>query len=134
MQTLRRFKAEIFQAIGHPTRLAILETLQEGERTVGALIERLGIEQANLSQHLAVLRGRGLVVNRKEGNRVFYSLRDPVLAEVLALMRRFSAAHLAQDVALLREMEEPAPSPDRPRGAGAQPRRAARSPRPRRTR
>lgn len=127
MQTVRRFKAEIFQALGHPMRLAILETLQEGERTVGALIERLGAEQANLSQHLAVLRSRGLVTNRKEGNRVFYSLRDPALAEVLALMRRFSLAYLAQDVALLREMEEPAPAAGRSRPARpgtSRPRRA----------
>jgi DNA-binding transcriptional ArsR family regulator len=106
VQNVRRLKAEIFQALGHPTRLAILETLQDGELTVNALLSRLGMEQANLSQHLAILRTRRLVANRKEGNRVFYSLRDPILRDVLALMRRYAASHLAEDVALLKEMEE----------------------------
>ena len=108
MDKLRRLKAEIFQALGHTTRLAVLETLQGGELTVGAILARLGMEQSNVSQHLAILRSRRLVTNRKEGNRVFYSLRDPILREVLVLMRRYAASHLADDLALLREMKEPA--------------------------
>jgi ArsR family transcriptional regulator len=108
MDNVRRLKADIFQALGHPTRLAILEILQDGEMTVGAILARLGMEQGNVSQHLAILRSRRLVANRKEANRVFYSLRDPILREVLAQMRRFAASHLAEDVALLREMEAPA--------------------------
>ena len=106
MHNVRSLKAEIFQALGHPTRLAILETLQDGELTVNALLGRLGMEQANLSQHLAILRARRLVANRKEGNRVFYSLRDPILRDVLALMRRYAASHLSEDAALLKQMEE----------------------------
>ncbi len=104
MYNVRRLKAEIFQALGHPTRLAILEALQEGELTVGAILSRLGMEQANVSQHLAILRGRRLVSTRKEGNRVHYSLRDPILGRVLADMRRYAASHLAEDLALLEEM------------------------------
>ena len=53
---LRQFKADIFQALAHPTRIAILEFLSEGELSAGALIEKLGIEQSNASQHLAILR------------------------------------------------------------------------------
>ena len=107
MQNLRNLKAEIFQALGQPTRLAILETLQDGELTVGAILARLGMKQGNVSQHLAILRSRRLVTFRKQGNRVFYSLRDPILRDVLALMRRFAATHLAEDLALLREMAAP---------------------------
>lgn len=54
--TLRRFKADFFQALAHPTRVAIVEILRDGELSAGALIERLGVEQANASQHLTVLR------------------------------------------------------------------------------
>jgi DNA-binding transcriptional ArsR family regulator len=118
MDSLRRLKAEIFQALGHPTRLAILETLQRGELTVGAILSRLGLEQGNISQHLAILRGRRLVATRKQGNRVFYSLRDPILGRVLAQMRRYTASHLAGDLALLRELEDgraPRRAPGRPR-------------------
>jgi DNA-binding transcriptional ArsR family regulator len=69
---LRQFKAEIFQASAHPTRIAIVEALRKGETSAGHLIEKLGLEQANASQHFPVLRGKHAVTSRKEGNQVFY--------------------------------------------------------------
>jgi DNA-binding transcriptional ArsR family regulator len=104
--SLRRFKAEIFQALGHPTRIAIVELLRDGPLPAGKLIEQLGIEQANASQHLAVLRSKQIVVNRKEGNQVFYSLRDPILSEVLDVMRRYFQAHIVGSLATLGEMKK----------------------------
>ena len=68
---LREYKADIFQSLAHPTRIAILEALRDGEMAAGAIQEQLGIEQANLSQHLAILRSRQIVANRKDGNQVF---------------------------------------------------------------
>ncbi len=105
---LRRFKADIFQALAHPTRIAILELLSAGELSAGVLIEKLGMEQANVSQHLAVLRSKQLVLNRKSGNQVFYSVRDPLIIEVLALMRRYFQAHLKESLGMLDEMENSA--------------------------
>jgi DNA-binding transcriptional ArsR family regulator len=104
---LRRFKADIFQALAHPTRIAILELLSGQELSAGALIERLGIEQANVSQHLAVLRTKQLVVNRKVGNQVFYSVRDPIIIQVLALMKTYFHAHLKEALGMLDEIEKP---------------------------
>ena len=101
---LRRFKAQIFQALSHPTRIAIVEALRVGEVSAGALLTQLGVEQANLSQHLAILRAKQVVVSRKAGNQVFYTLRDPVLVEVLDLLKRYFNAHLRESVALLGEM------------------------------
>ncbi len=103
--SLRRFKADIFQALAHPTRIAIIELLVEGELCAGDLTEKLGVEQANLSQHLAVLRAKLLVVNRKSGNQVFYSVRDPIIIKVLALMRRYFYTHLQEAMDLLGEMD-----------------------------
>ena len=105
--TLRRFKAEFFQALAHPTRIAILELLRAGELSAGSLIEQLGIEQANASQHLAVLRAKRIVINRKAGNQVFYSVRNPLILEVLDLMRRYFQTHVSEAMAMLKEMEEP---------------------------
>lgn len=102
---LRRFKADIFQALAHPTRIAILEALGDDEISAGVLIEKLGMEQANVSQHLAVLRTKQLVSNRKAGNQVFYSVRDPIIMKVLALMRTYFHAHLKEALAMLGEME-----------------------------
>jgi ArsR family transcriptional regulator len=105
---LRRFKANIFQALAHPTRIAILEHLRDGELSAGALIEKLELEQANVSQHLAVLRSKQLVTNRKAGNQVFYSVRDPIIIEVLNLMKTYFQAHLKESLVMLDEMENPA--------------------------
>jgi len=103
---LRRFKADIFQALAHPTRIAIVEMLREGEATAGAMLERLGVEQANLSQHLAVLRTKNIVANRKEGNQVFYSIRSPLLFDVLDIMRRYFEEHLVEALDMLEEIKQ----------------------------
>lgn len=104
-QALWRFKASLFQALAHPTRLAILTLLRQGEKPANAIIEHVGVEQANASQHLSVLRGRQLVVSRKEGNQVFYSIRDPLLFEMLDTMRLYCLSHLADTRSLLEELE-----------------------------
>jgi len=103
--TLRVFKASIFQALSHPTRIAILEVLRDGELSARTIQEKLGIEQANLSQHLAILRSRQIVKNRKDGNQVFYSVRNPVLLEVLDIMRRYFQTNLADAIKMLEEVD-----------------------------
>lgn len=104
---LRRFKAEIFQALAHPTRIALVELLAEGEQAAGKLIELLGLEQANASQHLAVLRAKQVVTTRRAGNQVYYSLRDPVLADVLRLLREYFYAQLSETASMLDELKKP---------------------------
>jgi DNA-binding transcriptional ArsR family regulator len=101
---LRRFKAEVFQALAHPTRIHIVECLRDGELPVSTILERIGVEPANMSQHLAVLRAKQLVVSRKEGNQVFYALRDPLLIQVLDTMRRYFQAHLEEALAMLKAL------------------------------
>jgi DNA-binding transcriptional ArsR family regulator len=105
--TLRRFKADIFQALAHPTRIAILELLSEGEVSAGVLIEKLGMEQANVSQHLSVLRAKQVVINRKVGNQVFYSVRDRTIVKVLELMRKYFQTQLKEASGMLDAMEKP---------------------------
>jgi DNA-binding transcriptional ArsR family regulator len=102
---LRSYKASVFQALGHPTRIAIVEMLRQDELSAGVIQERLGIEQANVSQHLAILRSRQIVANRKEGNQVFYSLKNPVLVEVLDIMRRYFQSNLKDAVQMLGEIK-----------------------------
>jgi DNA-binding transcriptional ArsR family regulator len=103
---LRRFKADFFQALAHPTRIAIVEQLRNGELSAGALIEQLDVEQANVSQHLGVLRAKNILVNRKAGNQVFYSVRDPLIIEVLDLMRRYFHAHMSEVLATLKAIDK----------------------------
>ena len=103
---LRQFKAQIFQALAHPTRIAVVEALRHGELSAGALHEQLAVEQANLSQHLSVLRSRQVLVSRKAGNQVFYALRDPVLVDVLDLLRKYFRAQLKETRAMLGEIAQ----------------------------
>jgi len=102
---LRSYKASVFQALRHPTRIGIIEILRDGELSAGEIQERLGIEQANVSQHLATLRSRQILTNRKEGNQVFYSLRNPVLIQVLEIMRRYFETNLKEAVQMLNEIK-----------------------------
>jgi DNA-binding transcriptional ArsR family regulator len=103
---VRRLKAEVFQALAHPTRIAILELLRDGELPASRLIGKLGIEQANASQHLAVLRAKRIVMNRKSGNQVFYSLRNPLLNQVLDIMRAYCEADVNEAMAALGEIKK----------------------------
>jgi len=106
---LRQFKSEIFQGLANPTRIAIVELLRDGDKSAGQLMEELGIEQANASQHLAVLRAKQIVVNRKVGNQVYYSIRDPALIEVLDILRRYFYAQLSTTVDMMRQAARAGP-------------------------
>lgn len=115
--SLRRLKAEIFHALAHPTRIAIVEALRNGETPAGNLIGQLHLEQANASQHLSVLRAKQVVVSRKVGNQVFYSLRDPVLIEILDTLRRYLSSQLADTRNMLEEIDHEAQAEARKGGA-----------------
>ena len=87
MPELSQFKAEFFKALAHPLRIKIIDALRGGEIGVNELSARLGVEQTTLSQQLAVLRTRNLVVGRKNGSNVFYSVRDPAVFRLLDVAR-----------------------------------------------
>ncbi|OAI39621.1 hypothetical protein AYO38_07360 [bacterium SCGC AG-212-C10] len=98
MATLQDFKAELFRALGSPVRIRILEILRETESlTVGELQQRLGIESSNISQHLSVLRNRGLIQADRKGTSIWYSLAEPELGNLLDAARAiFEHQHLAR--------------------------------------
>ena len=106
MDVLRKFKAEVFQALAHPTRVHVIETLADGELSVGAILERVKVEPTNLSQHLSVLRLKNLVNTRKDGNQVLYSLRDPLLIEVLDVMRHYFQRHFEEAIRMYKQLEK----------------------------
>ncbi|MCL5067044.1 MAG: metalloregulator ArsR/SmtB family transcription factor [Thaumarchaeota archaeon] len=79
--------AEICKTLGSPARIEILNALQDGEKTVGELTEALGLRQANVSQHLAVLRQRRVVTTRKDGTSIFYRVSNTKIIQACRLMR-----------------------------------------------
>ncbi len=79
--------AAFFKALGHPTRLGIIERIASGECCVSDMEDELDCRQANISQHLAILRDRGLVVPVRKGKRVCYQLTDKRIANMVRQVR-----------------------------------------------
>jgi len=78
--------AEMCKTLSNPRRQAILDTIRSDEMTVSELIENTGISQANLSQHLAILRSKGVVKTRRDGNNIYYSLSNTKIIKAYDLI------------------------------------------------
>lgn len=106
---LYQLKAEFFKTLGHPARIRVLELLSERDHAVAEMLPEVGIEPAHLSQQLAVLRRAGLVVSRKEGVTVIYSLTSPQVADLLAVARSILTGVLAGQAELLDDLRADRP-------------------------
>jgi DNA-binding transcriptional ArsR family regulator len=102
---LQTFKARFFKALAHPTRIRILEILVRGSRTVYELQDALALDQPSVSQQLAVLRNHGIVNAEKEGLAVRYTLRDPLVADLLEIARTIFNNHFVSTQGLHRELQ-----------------------------
>ncbi len=76
-------KAKLFRGLADTSRLALLEALRRGEKTVSELVVATGLSQPNASRHLACLKECGLVASRQEGRFVYYALAHPRVEDVL---------------------------------------------------
>src|SRR5262249_18261250 len=92
-------------ALAHPVRIRVLEVLVQGGRTVNELQQALALEQPIVSQQLAVLRNHNIVATEKEGTAVRYTLRDPLVGELLDVARRIFNNHFVSASGLLRELQ-----------------------------
>lgn len=91
---LAKFKADFFKALANPLRIQILDQLREQELTVSEIRDRLDVELPNVSQQLAVLRSKNLVVARKQGNNIYYSCVDPTVFKLLDVAKESFNNHL----------------------------------------
>ncbi|BAP87683.1 ArsR family transcriptional regulator [Burkholderiales bacterium GJ-E10] len=95
--------AKVAQALANANRLQLLETIAQGERSVDRLAQLAGLSIANASQHLQALRQAGLVVPRKDGQRVLYSLSGPEVVALYTALRDAGEHHAAEVDKLLRD-------------------------------
>jgi ArsR family transcriptional regulator, virulence genes transcriptional regulator len=86
-KTLFELQSEVCKTLASPKRLEIINTLKDGEKTVGELVEILGVPKANVSQHLAVMRLKGILRSRREGVNIYYQIANPKVVQACALMR-----------------------------------------------
>ena len=101
-RNLYELHASICQTLAHPKRLEAIERLREGEMSVTDLAEALEISQPNLSQHLTLMRQKGIVTTRREGLNVHYRLASPKIVKACDLMREVLVEHLEAGAALAR--------------------------------
>ena len=86
--------ADVCKTLANPWRLRLIHALRRGERPVAELIRELGAPKANVSQHLAVMRARGVVESRRQGAFVYYRLTDPRIVDAFRLMREVLLSRL----------------------------------------
>jgi len=82
------------KAMSHPLRLKILCTLGDQEVSVQDIVEQVGTSQSNISQHLAILRDKGILAARKDANRVFYRVSDQRTLRLIGMMREVFCTHV----------------------------------------
>lgn len=104
-ERLMQLQADLLKALAHPTRLKILEYLRHGERCVCEITEELELEQANVSQHLAVLKRQDLVSSRKDGLRVLYRINYPEIYDLLETSKRILHLQAKATVSILEEVD-----------------------------
>jgi DNA-binding transcriptional ArsR family regulator len=100
-QELHELTASVCKALNDPKRLLLLYALRDGAQTVTALCDHLDAPQSNTSQHLAILRERGLVEAERRGNNVYYSLRHPQVIDAIDLLRQVMATELERRQSVL---------------------------------
>ena len=100
------YHAEMCKVFSHPKRLELIDVLRDREMTVNELAERLGLAPANLSQHLAMMRERRILVTRKKGNLVYYRIANQKLLQACDMLREMLFEQIRQDAALISNQKE----------------------------
>lgn len=100
-QKLYEKQAELFKALAHPLRMAIVDFLKDGEKCVCEIVEQIAGERSNISKHLALMVSAGVLESRKEGLRVYYKLKRECVLSFLGCVNECILAELKQDSELL---------------------------------
>lgn len=103
---LYRRHADFCKVLSHPTRLQIIDILHEREMTVTDLATKLQVAVGNLSQHLSLMKQRGVLESRKEGNSVIYRLAIPKMMQACCLIRQILYEQMQHESALFRRMDK----------------------------
>jgi len=102
--TIYELQSEICLALANPKRLQILNLLKNGEMSAGEMVKAMKIPKANLSQHLSVLKQKGLVSSRREGTSIYYSITHPQITDACSIMRSVLMEALENQETLARQV------------------------------
>jgi ArsR family transcriptional regulator len=102
--TIYELQSEICLALANPKRLQILNLLKNGEMSAGEMVKAMKIPKANLSQHLSVLKQKGIVSSRREGTSIYYSITHPKITDACSIMRSVLMESLKEQENLARQV------------------------------
>ena len=97
MKELYEIHAEICKIFSKPTRLEILNLLRDGEMSVTELIEKTKLSQANISQHLSIMKSKGIVISDRKGKNIYYKLSNPKIVKAFDIIREVLAEKLKEN-------------------------------------
>lgn len=103
---VQHFKADFFKALAHPLRIRILELLADGDKSVNELQSLIGLGGSAVSQQLSVLRHKSIVKGTKNGNQVIYSLKDPMVLELLQVAKQIFNNRLISAISVFDRMKD----------------------------
>lgn len=98
--------AEMCKVFTSPVRVEILDILRNGRRSVNELVQLTGLNQSNISQHLKIMKDKGIVVTEKKGNFVYYNLANPLIAKAFGIMKEILKEQLAESGKIYSTMEK----------------------------
>jgi ArsR family transcriptional regulator len=104
--TIYRLHADVCKALASPVRIRIIDLLQEEEMSAGELADELGVTKGNLSQHLNLMKDKGIVTARREGAHIYYSVSNKKVVKACRLMREVLMERLSENVGLVKQMEK----------------------------
>ncbi|MDI6742314.1 MAG: metalloregulator ArsR/SmtB family transcription factor [Smithella sp.] len=102
LKTRYEARAKIIKALAHPSRLLIIEELNQRERCVGELTEMIGADVSTVSKHLSILKNAGLISDDKRGNSIFYSLRVPCIMQFMGCVEEVLSVNAKKHNAILK--------------------------------
>ena len=105
MKELYKIHAELCKVFSNPTRLEILNLLRDKELSVTELIEKTKLSQANISQHLSIMKSRGMVTSDREGKNIYYRLTNPKIIKAFDIIRDILAEKLKKNGKIVKNYE-----------------------------
>ena len=103
---IQQYKAEFFKVLAHPIRIRILELLRDGDKNVTELQMHTGVDSSAVSQQLGLLRNKNIVIGSKEGTKVTYTVKDPLIFDLLDVAKRIINHSLNDTITLLQRMDQ----------------------------
>ncbi|MDP3766121.1 MAG: metalloregulator ArsR/SmtB family transcription factor [Nanoarchaeota archaeon] len=89
MKELYKLHAEMCKVFSNPTRLEILNLLRDKEMSVSELTEKTKLSQANISQHLSIMKSKGIVISSRKGKNIYYKLTNPKIIKAFDIIKEF---------------------------------------------